>query len=193
MSIDASVGTSFSGYGERVIELSKELQRRAVVIEAWGWVGSLGFEVIGVTEPAGRYTERPLGDSGIGREKGHILLAPGECEAVRIRRGWKMSGRWKVRFLDALSVGEFPLEARGGASRLFTCPAPGTKLAVEFGDGGGRLAIYNEAGRCVRVLAGRSNRFKDVVVVPAVAGVMAVEGEELKWGAMTPWSVKTQG
>lgn len=193
MSIEAAAETYFSGYGERVIELPKELRRRAVVIEAWGWVGSMGFEVIGVTEPAGRYTERPLGSSGMGREKGHVLLAPGECESVRIRRGWKMSGRWKVRFLDAMSVGELPVDARGRASRVFKCPEPGTRLAVEFGDTGGRLAIYNEAGRSVRVLAGRSNRFTDLVVVPDVAGVLAVEGESSKWGVMSPWSVKAQG
>ncbi|WP_162931182.1 hypothetical protein [Streptomyces sporangiiformans] len=182
----------FSGYGERVIPLPKELRRRPVVIETWGWIASLGFEVIGVTEPRGRYTERGLGSSGIGRERGHILLAPGECESVRIQRGWKMRGRWKIRFLDAMSVGELPREAKGGVSRVFQRPEPGTRLAVEFGDKGGRLAIYNEEGRCVRVLCGRSNRFRDVVVVPDAAGVLAVEGETLKWGSMFPWSLKVQ-
>jgi hypothetical protein len=172
--------------------LPKELRRRPVVIETWGWIGSLGFEVIGVTEPRGRYTERGLGSSGFGRERGHILLAPGECESVRIKRGWKMHGRWKVRFLDAMSVGELPREAQGGVSRVFQRPEPGTRLAVEFGDIGGRLAIYNEQGRCVRVLCGRSNRFRDVVVVPDAAGVLAVEGENLKWGAMHRWSLKVQ-
>lgn len=182
----------FSGYGERVIELPEELRRRPVVIEAWGWIGSGSFQVIGVTSPRGRHTERELGSSGTGRERAHILLAPGECDAVRIKRGVKMSGRWKIRFLDAMSVEPLPAKVRGEASRLFQCPAPGTRLAVEFGDVGGRLAIYDDDGRCTRVLAGRRNRFRDVVVVPDAAGVLAVEGEELKWRAMNPWSLEVQ-
>ncbi|MET9759899.1 hypothetical protein ABZ016_12700 [Streptomyces sp. NPDC006372] len=163
-----------------------------MVIEAWGWIASLGFEVVGVTEPRGRYTEQPAGSSGIGRERAHILLEPGQCESVRIMRGWKMSGRWKIRFLDAMSVGPLPPNIKGGASQFFQCPAPGTRLAVAFGDVGGRIGIYNEKGRCIRVLAGRGHRFDDVVTVPDVTGVLAVEGAELKWGPMTEWSLRTE-
>ncbi|MFC4469945.1 hypothetical protein ACFPH6_36520 [Streptomyces xiangluensis] len=63
---------------------------------------------------------------------------------------------------------------------------------MDFDDAGGRLAIYNEQGRCIRVLAGRSHRFDDVVVVPDVSGVLSVEGPELKWGAMTTWSLQIE-
>ncbi|MFI0810918.1 hypothetical protein [Streptomyces echinatus] len=182
----------FSGYRSHVIEVPKELRGRPVVIEAWGWIASLGFEVVGVTEPRGRYTEKYVGSSGIGRERAHILLEPGQCESVRILRGWKMSGRWKIRFLDAMSVGPLPPKVKGGASRFFQCPAPGSRLAVAFGDAGGRLGIYNEKGRCIRVLAGRGHRFDDLVVVPDVTGVLAVEGPELKWGSMTQWSLRIE-
>ncbi|POX55293.1 hypothetical protein C3489_10865 [Streptomyces sp. Ru71] len=103
-----------------------------------------------------------------------------------------MSGRWKIRFLDAMSVGPLPPKAKGSASRFFQCPAPGTRLTAEFGDAGGRLGIYNEMGRCIRVLAGRSHRFDDVIVVPDVNGVLAIEGPELKGGPMTTWSLRIE-
>ncbi|MBR8641299.1 hypothetical protein KEF29_23200 [Streptomyces tuirus] len=173
--------------------MPEELRERPVVIEAWGWIGSAsGFEVVGVTEPRGRYTETYAGRSGSGREGAHILLEPGQCDSVRIMRGWKMSGRWKIRFLDATSMPPLPPKVKGGASRFFQCPAPGTRIAAEFGDAGGRLGIYNDKGRCVRVLAGRDHRFDDVVVVPDVKGVLAVERPELKWGPMTKWSLRVQ-
>ncbi|WP_037672739.1 hypothetical protein [Streptomyces griseus] len=174
--------TGSSGYRSRVVGLPKQLRGRPVVIEAWGWIASPGFEVVGVTEPRGRYTEKYAGSSGFGRERAHILLEPGQCESVRIMRGLKMSGRWKIRFLDAMSMGPLPPAAKGGASRFFQCPAPGTRIAARFGDSGGRLGIYNDKGRCVRVLAGRGHRFDDVVVVPEVHGVLAVERPESKWG-----------
>ncbi|MBL1081463.1 hypothetical protein JK359_05630 [Streptomyces actinomycinicus] len=182
----------FSGYGSRVLEIPKELRGRAVIVEAWGWLGSGGgFQVVGVNRPGGRYTEKTAGESGAMREKAHILLGPGECDEVRIIRGWKMQGRWKVRFVDAMSVGPLPPKAQGGASRFFRCPAPGARISAEFGDAGGRLGIYDERGRCIRVLAGRGHRFDDVVTVPDVQGVLAVEGPELKWGPMTAWSLRT--
>ncbi|CAL9530229.1 hypothetical protein [Streptomyces sp. enrichment culture] len=154
----------FSGYKSRVLEVPEELRGRAVIVEAWRWSGSTGgFE-----------------------------LEPGQCEEVRLIRGYKMLGRWKVRFVDAMSAGPLPARVKGGASRFFQCPAPGTRIAAEFGDAGGRLGVYNEQGRCIRVLAGRSHRFDDVVTVPEVQGLLAVEGPELKWGPMTKWSLRVQ-
>ncbi|KOX05208.1 hypothetical protein ADL04_06930 [Streptomyces sp. NRRL B-3648] len=145
------------------MQVPEELHGRAVVVEAWGWLGSAGgFQVVGVTRPRGRYTEKRAGESGATREKAHILLEPGECEEVRIIRGTHMSGRWKVRFLDAMSVEAMPSKVRGGASRFFRCPARGTRIAAQFGDAGGRLGVYDERGRCTRVLAGRGHRFDDV-------------------------------
>ncbi|WP_146075300.1 hypothetical protein [Streptomyces sp. Ru71] len=94
--------------------------------------------------------------------------------------------------MDAMSVGPLPPKAKGSASRFFQCPAPGTRLTAEFGDAGGRLGIYNEMGRCIRVLAGRSHRFDDVIVVPDVNGVLAIEGPELKGGPMTTWSLRIE-
>ncbi|QIQ03546.1 hypothetical protein [Streptomyces liangshanensis] len=170
----------------------ERLRGRPVRIEAWGWIGSLGFEVVGVTEPQGRYTENDAGSSGIGREKSHILLVPGQCESVRIKRGWKMSGRWKIRFADAMPAEPLPPKAKGATSRLFRCPAPGTRLAVEFGDSGGRLTVYNEEGRRIATLAGREHQFNDAVVIPKVKGLLAVESTVAKWGPMTHWSLRTE-
>lgn len=181
----------FSGYRSRIVPVPDELRGRAVVVEAWGWLGSAGgFQVVGVTRPRGRYTEKRAGESGVMREKAHILLEPGECEELRIIRGTHMAGRWKVRFLDAMSVEAMPSKVRGGASRFFRCPAPGTRIAARFGDAGGRLGVYDERGRCIRVLAGRGHRFDDVVTVPDVKGLLAVEGPELKWGPLTKWSLE---
>lgn len=183
----------FSGFRSRVLEIPEELRGRAVIAEAWGWIGSAGgFQVVGVTRPRGRYTEKTAGSAGVGRDVAHILVEPGQCEQVRIIRGYRMQGRWKVRFVDAMSVGPLSARAKGCASRFFQCPAPGTQIAAEFGDAGGRLGIYNEQGRCIRVLAGRSHRFDEVVTVPDVQGLLAVEGPELKWGPMTKWSLRIQ-
>jgi hypothetical protein len=190
----SSAQNYFSGYASRVVEVPEELRGRPVVIEAWGWIGdAAGFAVVGVTEPRGRYTEKHAGSSGpMPGRKAHILLEPGQCESVRIVRGWRMSGRWKIRFLDAMSVEPLPPGVKGTASRFFQCPAPGTRLVATFGDAGGRLGIYNEKGRCVRVLAGRGHRFDADVVVPDVEGVLAVEGPDMKWGPMTTWSLRTE-
>ena len=183
----------FSGYRSRVVEVPKELLNRPVVIEAWGWIASLGFEVVGVTEPGGRYTEKHAGESGIGREKSHILLETGQCESVRIMRGLNMSGRWKIRFADAMSVGPLPPKVKGGASRLFQCPAPGTRIFAEFGDSGGQLILYNDKGKRIRTLAGREHRFNEVVVIPEVKGaLLAVGSMHTLWHPMRPWSLRIE-
>ncbi|MFJ2650390.1 hypothetical protein ACIO1C_27170 [Streptomyces sp. NPDC087420] len=172
--------------------MPKKLRERPVRIEAWGRFPSMGFKVVGVTEPGGRYTENHAGTSGIGRERAHILLVPGQCASVRIMRGWKMSGRWKIRFVDAMIAEPLPPKVKATVSQLFQCPAPGTRIAATFGDAGGRLAIYNEKGRRIATLTGREHRFDDVVVVPDVKGLLAVEGPESKWGPMTRWSLRTE-
>ena len=182
----------FSGYGSRVVEVPKALHGRPVVIEAWGWIASLGFEVVGLSEPEGRYTETHAGSSGIGREKSHILLAAGQYESVRIERGWKMSGRWKIRFAHALSVEPLPLEVKGSASRLFRRPAPGTRVAVEFGSAGGRLVLYNDKGKRIRTFTERGHRFSDVIVLPHEKGLLSVETPVARWGPMTPWSLRIE-
>lgn len=185
----------FSGYKSRILEIPEELRGRAVIVEARGWIGSSGgFEVVGVTRPGGRYTEQRAGYTGTGsRQATHILLEPGECEEVRIIRGHKMEGRWKVRFLDAMTVGPLPTEVSGTSTRLFQCPAPGTRIAAEFGNIGGRLAIYDERGRRTRVLAEREHRFDEVVTIPDEQGLLAVESTHGgKWGPISKWSLRIQ-
>lgn len=183
----------FSGFRSRILEVPAELHGRAVIVEAWGWIGSTGgFQVFGVARPNGRYTEEYVGDSASGRQAAHMLLGAGECEEVRIIRGHKMDGRWKVRFVDAMSVRPLSAMEKGGVSRFFQCPAPGTRIAVEFGDAGGRLVIYNERGQRVRVLDERNHRFGEVITIPDEQGLLAVERPNLKWGPMTKWSLRIQ-
>ncbi|MFQ6144409.1 hypothetical protein ACLMNJ_15215 [Streptomyces seoulensis] len=185
----------FSGYRSSTVEVPKKLRARPTLIEAWSWIGSgIGFKAVGVTSPGGRYTEKSLGESGVLRGKAHILFGPGECEEVRIIRGMNMVGRWKMRFADALSVEPLPPKATGKTSRVFQCPAPGTRLSARFGDVGGRLGVYDERGERVRVLAERGHRFDEMVTIPDVTGLLAVEGTLLQrdWGPMTEWTLRTE-
>ncbi|MFD8969227.1 hypothetical protein ACFV0C_30280 [Streptomyces sp. NPDC059568] len=133
--------------------------------------------------------EEYLGRSALGRGRAHILFPTGIYPRIRVDGGVRKPGRWNMRFLALDSLPELAAENTGEVSQFFSVGTPGTEVSVAFGSAGGCLALYSAEGKERQVLTRHSGRFEDVVTIPR-AGLLAVEGDSLAWGAMTSWSLR---
>ncbi|WP_210582644.1 hypothetical protein [Streptomyces sp. GESEQ-4] len=187
-------GPEFKGRGEHVLEVPDGLPGGSggrVILEAWAGFLAPGFQMYAVRENGRQRKEEFLGRSGVGRGRAHVLFPVGIYPRIRIDGGVRSPGRWNVRFLALDSLPELATENTAEASRFFRVSVPGVEVSVEFGSAGGCLALYSFEGKERQVLTRHSRRFEDVVTIPR-AGLLAVEGEDLAWGAMTSWSVRVR-
>lgn len=178
-----------SGRGEHEFKVPDGLPGKSVVMEAWAGMLSRGFRVHGVRGTDQKVWDEFLGDSGLGRGRSHILLPVGVYSLLRVRGGVRKPGRWHIRWLPTQSLSELAAENTGDASHIFSLDTPGIRVAVEFGDAGGCLALYDRDGKQRRVVTQHTDKFRDVVTIPD-AGLVAVQGSSLKWGPMNPWSLR---
>ena len=184
-------GPEFTGRSEHVLDVPDSLPGRRVILEAWSGLLSRGYQMYGVRENGHQRREEFIGRSGLGRGRAHCLFPAGTYSRIRIDGGVHSPGRWNLRFLALDSLPELAAENTAEASRFFSFSTPGVELSVQFGSAGGVLALYSAEGRERQVLTKYPGRFEDVVTVPR-AGLLAVEGESLAWGAMSAWSLRVR-